>query len=355
MKKISTIPLLTITLLFLTFRIAYAQSPRGGEGGSGTIPAELPMIQSSQLLRAFAFHRAVRATMDVGSAGQVPNRGVQVEVKKQGDETADDLVNTLAARTVQFTLASPRDKMNLYVQVMDEYGFPLFHGSQHFAFEFESNGQPRLPRSWKSDFIKLNQRIRIPFPGVRNVEIVFRNANGDIVSNPGLTLQGNGFLLPIEYVDRRGELKVSYVNNVTGLNGTAVYDLENGRLRPAASLVNVSQNFPGLIEHYGRYTDVTDMNVGGLHKETVFRYDATKGLSVDFWITFEGEVPARAVIIAFILPEEPGNLHFVRMPLVDGKARNVSFPPGKYFLLFESEVNQFREIQFDNEGGGKGW
>lgn len=354
MKRISTTVLLTIAL-FLNSGLALAQNPgSGGGGGSFVIPSELPMIQSSQLLRAFAFHRATRASMDVSSSGQVPNRGVRVEVSKLGNETADDLVNTLAGRSVQFTLASRRDKVNLYVQVMDEDGFALFHGSQHFALEFEGDGQPRLPQSWKPGFIMLNKRVRIPFPGVRSVEIVFRNSSGDIVSNPGLTLHGNGFLLPIEYADRKGELKVSFVNSITGLNGTAVYDLENGRLRPASSFVNVNSNFPGHIEHYTQYTDITDMNVGGLHRETVFRYNATKGLSVDFWVTFEGGVPARAVVTAFTIPEDPGVLHFVRTPLIEGKARGISYPPGKYFLFFESEVDQFREIQFDNEGGGKG-
>ncbi len=358
MKIIST-AILTSALMFLNFSTASAQnSSSGGGGGSFAIPPELPMIKSATLLRAFAFHRAVRATMDVGSPGQVPNRGVRVEVLKQGNETADDLVNTLAGRTVQFTLASPRDKVNLYVQIMDEYGFPLFYGSQNFTMTFGNNGEPRLPQNWEVGFIKLNKRIRIPFPGVRNVEIVFRNAKGDIDTNPSLTLLGDGFLLPFEYVDRRGEIKVSYVNSMTGFNGTAVYDLENGRLRPAASLVNVSQNFPGLIEHYSRYSDATEVSGSGWHKETVLRFDVTKGLYTDFLIFLEGGQPARAVIIAFTLPSElpsenSGELHFIRTPLVEGRARSVSFPQGKYFLFFESEVDQFREIHYDNEGGGK--
>jgi len=236
-----------ITLLILT--------ALGSLSLRAEIPAELPMLKNAAVLKAYALNRAAGATMTVSSSGQVPNKSVTVYANKEPGDTADDLIAKLAITPVAITLASVKDQINLNVEVYDETHTPLFSGSRWFTLEVGDNGQLRLPSNWgNGDFITM-QKVRVPFPGVQNVEVDFRDRNGKLLNNPSARVVEDGFLFPVDWTERVGEIKITYLD-AQRQEQTAVYDLQSTSLKPPSTLVNWNQNFAVMgIEHYWRVND----------------------------------------------------------------------------------------------------
>ena len=346
MKKNITL----IALIALVGLSAFAQTE-----SAPAIPAELPMIKSLALLKVFAIDRGHEATLFMSSSGQVPNRGTSIGVVNNGHEKADDLLARLSSQPVQFTVASPQDEVSLSVNVVDVNGGPLFSGNKNFRFFVGKGGGAALPGDWVSDFVALKRSVRIPFPGVKHVEVVVRNAKGEILTNPGVnTVENVGFDYPTNLTARAGEVKITYGDG-KGAERTRVYNLATGMVVPPSDLASFSGPVPSRIQGLWYWSrGATNLTASGMRKDDVIRLDLDVPSSVYFRkFTFEDGSQPRAIVVGFTVAPENG-MQFVRIPYDDGAMRQASFTPGAHFIFFETEEDQFREITFDWYDGGKG-